>query len=207
MVHSLLLSTGAIVGIVIGVVVVLLAVAVIGWWISTRNAFVVLKNKVEEAWGTIDVYLQKRFDLIPNLVETVKGYAKHESETLEKVVLARNVGVNARTADEKMQAANNLSSSLSTLFTAVSESYPELHANSNFRDLQAQLQKIEGELEGARRYYNGVVKSFNTKLEVFPSNLVANGMGEDYKKRLYFELTSTDARQNVKVQFLFDLGG
>ena len=201
MVHSLLLSTGAIVGIVIGVVVVLLAVAVIGWWISTRNAFVVLKNKVEEAWGTIDVYLQKRFDLIPNLVETVKGYAKHESETLEKVVLARNVGVNARTADEKMQAANNLSSSLSTLFTAVSESYPELHANSNFRDLQAQLQKIEGELEGARRYYNGVVKSFNTKLEVFPSNLVANGMGEDYKKRLYFELTSTDARQNVKVQF------
>ena len=201
MVHSLLLSTGAIVGIVIGVVVVLLAVAVIGWWISTRNAFVVLKNKVEEAWGTIDVYLQKRFDLIPNLVETVKGYAKHESETLEKVVLARNVGVNARTADEKMQAANNLSSSLSTLFTAVSESYPELHANSNFRDLQAQLQKIEGELEGARRYYNGVVKSFNTKLEVFPSNLVANGMGEDYKKRAYFELTSVDARQNVKVQF------
>ena len=201
MVHSLLLSTGAIVGIVIGVVVVLLAIAVIGWWISTRNAFVVLKNKVEEAWGTIDVYLQKRFDLIPNLVETVKGYAKHESETLEKVVLARNVGVNARTADEKMQAANNLSSSLSTLFTAVSESYPELHANSNFRDLQAQLQKIEGELEGARRYYNGVVKSFNTKLEVFPSNLVANGMGEDYKKRAYFELTSVDARQNVKVQF------
>ena len=201
MVHSLLLSTGAIVGIVIGVVVVLLAVAVFGWWISTRNAFVVLKNKVEEAWGTIDVYLQKRFDLIPNLVETVKGYAKHESETLEKVVLARNVGVNARTADEKMQAANNLSSSLSTLFTVVSESYPELHANSNFRDLQAQLQKIEGELEGARRYYNGVVKSFNTKLEVFPSNLVANGMGEDYKKRSYFELTSSDARQNVKVQF------
>ena len=201
MLNSLLLSTGAIVGIVVVVVVLLLAIAIIGWWISTRNAFVVLKNKVEEAWGTIDVYLQKRFDLIPNLVETVKGYAKHESETLEKVVMARNVGVNARTADEKIQAANNLSSSLRTLFTAVSESYPELHANTNFRDLQAQLQKIEGELEGARRYYNGVVKSFNTKLEVFPSNLVANGMGEDYKKRAYFELTSTDARQNVKVQF------
>ena len=201
MVHSLLLSTGAIVGIVIGVVVVLLAVAVIGWWISTRNAFVVLKNKVEEAWGTIDVYLQKRFDLIPNLVETVKGYAKHESETLEKVVLARNVGVHARTADEKMQAANNLSSSLSTLFTAVSESYPELHANENFRDLQSQLKKIEDELEGARRYYNGVVKSFNTKLEIFPSNIVANGMGEEYKKRAYFELDSAAERQNVKVEF------
>ncbi len=200
MLHSLLISTGGIVIIVVAILAIL-AIAVVGWWISTRNAFVVLKNKVEEAWGTIDVYLQKRFDLIPNLVETVKGYAKHESETLEKVVLARNVGVNARTADEKMQAANNLSSSLRTLFTAVSESYPELHANANFRDLQAQLQKIEGELESARRYYNGVVKAFNTKLEIFPSNIVANGMGEDYKKRSYFELTNEEAKQNVKVQF------
>ena len=200
MVHSLLISTGGIVIIVVAILLIL-AIAVVGWWISTRNAFVVLKNKVEEAWGTIDVYLQKRFDLIPNLVETVKGYAKHESETLEKVVLARNVGVNAKTADEKMQAANNLSSSLRTLFTAVSESYPELHANANFRDLQAQLEKIEGELEGSRRYYNGVVKSFNTKLEIFPSNIVANGMGEDYKKRSYFELTNSEAKQNVKVQF------
>ncbi len=198
MLYSLLLGTGGIIAIV---VVAVLVIAVVGWWISTRNAFVVLKNKVEEAWATIDVYLKKRFDLIPNLVETVKGYAKHESETLEKVVAARNVGMNARTADEKMQAANNLSSSLRTLFTAVSESYPELHANENFRDLQAQLQRIEGELENSRRYYNGVVKAFNTKLEIFPSNIVANGMGEEYKKRAYFELDSAEERQNVKVQF------
>ena len=198
MVNSLLIGTGGIIAIIVAVVLV---VAVIAWYISTRNAFVTLKNKVEEAWATIDVYLKKRFDLIPNLVATVKGYAKHESETLEKVVAARNVGMGAKTADEKMAAANNLSSSLRTLFTAVSESYPELHANQNFRDLQAQLQKIEGELEGARRYYNGVVKSFNTKLEIFPSNIVANGMGEDYKKRAYFELDSTEERQNVKVEF------
>ena len=198
MLNSLLIGTGGIIAIV---VVVVLVIAVIGWYISTRNAFVTLKNKVEEAWATIDVYLKKRFDLIPNLVATVKGYAKHESETLEKVVAARNVGMGAKTADEKMAAANNLSSSLRTLFTAVSESYPELHANQNFRDLQAQLQKIEGELESSRRYYNGIVKSFNTKLEIFPSNIVANGMGEDYKKRAYFELDSAEERQNVKVEF------
>jgi LemA protein len=100
-----------------------------------------------------------------------------------------------------MAAANELSSSLRTLFTAVSESYPDLKANRNFLDLQAQLQKIEGELEASRRYYNGVVKSFNTKLEIFPSNIVANGMGEDYKKRPYFELDSAEERQNVKVEF------
>lgn len=201
MLHSLLLSGGAIAAIVIAAVVVLLVVIVAIWWISTRNAFVRLKNKVEEAWATIDVYLKKRFDLIPNLVETVKGYAKHESETLQNVVAARNIAMGAKTPDEKMAAANNLSSSLRTFFTAVAESYPDLKANSNFLDLQSQLKTIEGELESSRRYYNGVVKAFNTKLEVFPSNLVANGMGEEYKKRPYFELDSAEERQNVKVQF------
>lgn len=201
MLHSLLLSGGAIAAIVIAAVVVLLVVIVAIWWISTRNAFVRLKNKVEEAWATIDVYLKKRFDLIPNLVETVKGYAKHESETLQNVVAARNIAMGAKTPDEKMVAANNLSSSLRTFFTAVAESYPDLKANSNFLDLQSQLKTIEGELESSRRYYNGVVKAFNTKLEVFPSNLVANGMGEEYKKRPYFELDSVEERQNVKIQF------
>ncbi len=201
MLNGLLLSGGQIAGIVIGVIVVVLLIAVIAWWISTRNAFVRLKNKVEEAWATIDVYLKKRYDLIPNLVETVKGYAKHESETLKSVVEARNVAMNARTPDEKVLAEKGLNSSLRTLFTAVSESYPELHANTNFLDLQNQLKNIEGELEGSRRYYNGVVKSFNTKLEIFPANIVGNRMGEDYKKRPYFELDSAEERQNVKVQF------
>lgn len=201
MLHSLLLNTGAIVGIVVAAVVVLLIIIVVAWYVKTRNAFVRLKNKVEEAWATIDVFLKKRYDLIPNLVATVKGYANHESETLKAVVEARSLAMSASGADAKMQAEKNLSSSLRTLFTAVSESYPQLQANSNFRDLQAQLQKIETELEGSRRYYNGVVKSFNTKLEVFPSNIVANGMGEDYKKRAYFELDSAEERRNVKVEF------
>jgi len=200
MLHALLLSTGAIVGIVVAAVVVLLIIIVVAWYVKTRNAFVRLKNKVEEAWATIDVFLKKRYDLIPNLVATVKGYANHESETLKAVVEARSLAMSA-SGDAKMQAEKNLSSSLRTLFTAVSESYPQLQANSNFRDLQAQLQKIETELEGSRRYYNGVVKSFNTKLEVFPSNIVANGMGEDYKKRAYFELDSAEERRNVKVEF------
>ncbi|MBQ8322534.1 MAG: LemA family protein [Clostridia bacterium] len=201
MLNGLLLTGGQIAGIVIAIVVVILVIALVAWWISTRNEFVRLKNKVEEAWATIDVYLKKRYDLIPNLVETVKGYAKHESETLKNVVAARNVAMNARTPDEKVQAEKNLNSSLRTLFTAVSESYPELHANTNFLDLQNQLKTLEGELEGSRRYYNGVVKSFNTKLELFPSNIVGNRMGEDYKKRPYFELDSAEERQNVKVQF------
>ena len=201
MLHSLLWSTGATVGVIIGGVVLVLAIILVAWWISTRNNFVRLKNRVEEGMATIDVYLKKRFDLIPNLVETVKGYAKHESETLEKVVAARNLSMGAKTTEEKMAAANNLTSSLRTLFTAISESYPQLHANTNFLDLQNQLKNIEGELESARRYYNGVVKTFNTKLELFPANIVANGMGEDYTKKPYFELDSAEERKNVKVSF------
>ena len=183
------------------IAVVVIIVALVGWYISTRNGFVRLKNKVEEAWATIDVYLKKRFDLIPNLVETVKGYANHESETLEAVVRARNLSVGAKTLEEKMSADSQLSASLKTLFTAVSESYPDLKANGGFLDLQSQLKTIEGELEGARRYYNGVVKTFNTKLELFPANIVGKGMGEDYTKRPYFELDSAEERKNVKVSF------
>ena len=198
MLNCLLIGMG---GIVAGVVVLLLVLCLATWWISTRNEFVRLKNKTEEGMATIDVYLKKRFDLIPNLVETVKGYANHESETLMKVVEARNLSMGAKSAEEKMAAANNLSSSLRTLFTAVSESYPQLRANTNFLDLQTQLKNIEGELESARRYYNGVVKSFNTKRELFPASIVVNGMGKEYGKKPYFELDSQEERQNVKVSF------
>ena len=201
MLHSLLLGTGAVVGIIVGAIVLILALIIAIWWFKTHNNFVRLKNRVEEGMATIDVYLKKRFDLIPNLVETVKGYAKHESETLEKVVAARNLSMGAKTAEEKMAAANGLSSSLRTLFTAVSESYPELHANTNFMDLQQQLKEIEGQLEGARRYYNGAVKAFNTKLELFPASIVGKRMGEDYTKKSYFELDSEEERKNVKVSF------
>ncbi|MBQ7923777.1 MAG: LemA family protein [Clostridia bacterium] len=201
MTNNFLLSGGAIAGIVIGGVAVLLVIIVACWWIKTRNNFVRLKNKVEEAWATIDVYLKKRYDLIPNLVETVKGYAKHESETLQNVVAARNLAVNAKTVDEKAAAEKGLTDSLKTFFSVVSERYPELQANTNFLDLQNQLKLLEGELESSRRYYNGVVKSFNTKLELFPANIVGNRMGEEYKKRPYFELESAEERKNVKVQF------
>ena len=201
MLHTLLLGTGGWIGIIVGAVVLILVISIICWWVGTRNDFVRLKNRVEEGMSTIDVYLKKRFDLIPNLVETVKGYAKHESETLEKVVAARNLSMGAKTAEEKMAAANGLSSSLRTLFTAVSENYPELKANTNFIDLQQQLKSIEGELESSRRYYNSVVKAFNTKLELFPANIVGRRMGEEYTKKSYFELDSAEERKNVKVSF------
>ncbi len=204
MLHSLLLGTGAIIGIVVGIflaIVLIVVIAIVAWYIKTRNSFVRLKNKGEEAWATIDVYLKKRFDLIPNLVETVKGYAKHESETLEKVVSARNVGLGAKTAEDKMAAAGELTSSLRTLFSVVQERYPDLKANSNFFDLQNQLKALENELEASRRYYNGVVKTFNTKLEVFPACIVGKRMGEGYEKKPYFELESEEERKNVKVQF------
>ena len=203
MLHSLLLSGGA-KAIVIGSVVVLLVIigiAIAAWWIKTRNNFVRLKNRAEEGMATIDVYLKKRYDLIPNLVETVKGFAKHESETLENVIAARNIAMGAKTVEEKAAAANNLTSSLRTFFNVVSESYPQLQANTNFLDLQNQLKNIEGELESARRYYNGVVKTFNTKLEIFPDSIVGSRMGEDYKKKAYFELDSEEERKNVKVSF------
>lgn len=201
MLNAMLISGGAIAGIIIAVVFVLLAIILVCWWVTTRNAFVRLKNKVEEAWATIDVYLKKRYDLIPNLVETVKGYAKHESETLKGVISARNIAMNAGTAEEKMQAEKALGGSLKTFFSAVAENYPQLQANTNFLDLQRQLKGIETELESSRRYYNGVVKSFNTKLELFPACIVGKRMGEDYKRRSYFELDSEEERKNVRVQF------
>lgn len=201
MLHSLLISGGAIAGIIVAVLLVILVISVLVWWVKTRNAFVRLKNRGEEAWATIDVYLKKRFDLIPNLVETVKGFAKHESETLQNVIAARNIAAGARSAEEKIAAANGLTSSLRTFFNAVSESYPQLQANANFLDLQRQLKNIESELESARRYYNGVVKSFNTKLEIFPACIIGKRMGEGYEKKPYFELESEEERKNVKVQF------
>lgn len=182
-------------------VVILLIICVVAWYVNTRNRFVRLKNKVEEAWAAIDVYLKKRFDLIPNLVETVKGYAKHETETLERVISARNLAAGAASQEEKMSASANLTGSLKTLFHVVSEKYPELTANSHFLDLQNQLKALEEDLENARLYYNGQVKTFNTAIELFPANIVVRGMGEEYKKRPYFEIENEVERQNVRVSF------
>ena len=191
-----LIIIAAVVGGVL-VLALLVGLAFLIWGLVCRNKFVELRNKIEEAWATIDVSLKKRYDLIPNLVATVKGYAKHESETLERVIAARNAAMTA-SGDAKLAAENALSGTLKSLF-ALTESYPDLNANANFMDLQRQLQRVEEELSAARRYYNGVVKAFNTKLETFPSNLIAKMM--HLTKRAYFELDSAEERQNVKVEF------
>ncbi len=192
----LLLSTGWIVGICVGAAVLLLAIILI-WYISTYNKLQALKNRVEEGWSTIDVQLKKRYDLIPNLVETVKGYASHESKTLEAVIAARNAAMTA-TGDGKMAAENALTGTLKSLF-ALQENYPQLKANTNFMDLQQQLKSIETEIAFARRYYNGTVKELNTKIDMFFSGIVARKM--HLEKRKYFELDSEEERKNVSVKF------
>ncbi len=200
MINTILaLSMGEKIGIGVGVgAAVLLIIIFIAVWISLRNKLFRLKNQVEEAWSTTDVQLKKRYDLIPNLVETVKGYAKHESGTLEAVIKARNIAISAKTTDEKINAENALSGTLKSLFK-LKEAYPELKANQNFIDLQNQLRNIEDEIASARRYYNAVVREFNTRLEIFPSNIVARRIR--LEKQKYFELDSEEERKNVKVQF------
>lgn len=189
------LSLGGIIGIVVAVVVVL---AVVIWAIATRNKLVSLENQTDAAFHGIDVYLKKRYDLIPNIVETVKGYAKHESETLERVVNARNIAYRATTTEEKIKAENELSSSLRGLRMTV-ERYPELKANTGFLDLQNQLKAIENELANARKYFNATVEQFNTKIRLFPTSIISSIM--HFKKLPYFELESEEERHNVKVQF------
>lgn len=201
MLTALLANTALLTLGIVGGVVLLLVIIFAAWWIKVRNDFVRLKNKAEEGLATIDVFLKKRYDLIPNLVSTVKGYAKYEQETLEKVIAARNLSAGAKTMAEKSAAANDLTASLRTVFNMVAENYPQLQANAGFLDLQNQLKMLEGELEGARRYYNGVVKTFNTKLEIFPDSMIAKGMGADYTKKEYFELDSEVERKNVEVSF------
>lgn len=196
--NLLSISVGMIVGLsVLGLVLILLIVLVCSC-IGIYNTLVRMRNNCEEAWATIDVYLKKRYDLIPNLVETVKGYAKHEDETLTKVIAARNQAMGATTPEDKMVAENMLSGCLKSLF-AVSEAYPDLKADRQFLDLQRQLQSMETDLAQARKYYNGVCKGFNTKIQVFPNNIVAKAM--KLTARRYFELDSEEERKNVKVSF------
>ena len=192
------ISTGAIVGIVIAAVVVILIIAIVAWIISTYNAFERLRNNVEEGFSTMDVYMKKRYDLIPNLVETVKGYAKHEEETLSKVIQARNMAMNSATAEEQMKNDNILTGTLKSLF-AVSEAYPQLQANQNFMDLQNQLKTLEAEIANSRKYYNGVVKVYENKREVFPSNLIAKWF--KFQEKPFYEVDNEEERKNVKVQF------
>jgi LemA protein len=191
----LIISTGGWVGIGVAAAVVLILII---WFIVTYNKFVSLGTNCDDAFSGIDVYLKKRFDLIPNLVETVKGYAKHESETFAKVTEARAKAMSATTVSEKIAADKELTTVLQG-FRRVTENYPELKANTNFLDLQAQLRNIENELVNARKYYNACVRELNKKIRSFPSLIVAKMMKEE--KREFFAVEAPEERQNVKVQF------
>ena len=176
-----------------------LVIVVVVWLIAVYNGLVSLKNRVEEAWSDIDVQLKRRYDLIPNLVETVKGYAKHEEGVFQKVTEARANAMDAK-GDPKAsaEAEKTLSGTLKTLF-AVAESYPELKANQNFMSLQEDLADTEDKIQAARRFYNGNVRDFNTKIEIFPNNLVAGMFG--FAKRELFEIEDEAERKNVQVKF------
>lgn len=179
-------------------IILILVVGVLLWVIGIYNGLVTLKNRVDEAWSDIDVQLKRRYDLIPNLVETVKGYATHEKEVFEKVTLARTQAMGAQNPAQKAEAENFLSGTLKSLF-AVSEAYPELKANQNFLELQRELTDTEDKIQAARRFYNGNVRDFNIKIEVFPDVMVANMLG--YKKREFFEIANAAEKEPVQVKF------
>ena len=181
--------------VVIAIIVVL--VLLILYVISTYNGLVSLRNKKDDQWSQIDVQLKRRADLIPNLVEIVKGYAKHESETLEKVIEARNTYMTAKTPEEEMKASGEVTQALNKLL-ALSEAYPELKANENFLGLQKDVSDTEDKISYARQFYNDIVMKYNNKIEMFPSNIVA-GMF-NFKTQAFFEVNEEE-RQNVKVQF------
>ena len=188
------ISTLAIVGIVLAVLVLIIIAYV---W-SMNNTLIRKKNDVEEAFATMDVYLKKRYDLIPNLVETVKGYAKHEKDTLTNVIAMRNMAVNAQSIDDKVKAENNLTAGLKSVF-ALAENYPQLKADANFNNLQNQLLAIENDIANSRKYYNAIVKSFNNTIQIFPNSIIARR--QNYKKMPMFVVDDEAERKNVQVKF------
>ena len=179
--------------------VVIIILVVVGlWFVGAFNVLVRSRNRVREAWSDIDVQLKRRYDLIPNLVETVKGYAAHESQVLENVTKARSMAMNAGSLADKGQAENMLSGALKSLF-ALSENYPQLRAVESFTKLQDELSDTENKIQAARRFYNTNVMTINTQVEQFPTNIVANMFG--FKKEEFFELNEEAAREPVKVAF------
>lgn len=179
-------------------IILIIVVLLILFIISVYNSLVTLRQRVKNAFGQMDVQLQRRFDLIPNLVETVKGYMTHESDTLAKVTELRTAWAGAKTVDEKAKLDNELSNTLKTIM-AVAEAYPDLKANQNFESLQNELTETEDKISYSRQFYNDTVTKYNTKLELLPSNIVA-GMFHFTAESL-FEVDSAEARKNVKVDF------
>lgn len=179
------------------IIAIIILVVVAMWVISTYNNLVQLRNKVKNAFAQIDAQLQRRFDLIPNLVETVKGYAGHEKEVLENVTASRSGYMNATSNEQKMEMNNQLTSTLKTLF-AVAENYPDLKANTNFMSLQEELSETEDKIVYARQFYNDAVTIYNNKIQMFPGNIIAGIFG--FKEEALFNVTE-DARKAPKVQF------
>jgi len=180
-----------------GLIIIGVIVLVILWLITVYNSLIKLKNRVKEAWSDIDVQLKRRYDLIPNLIETVKGYASHEKETLENVIKARNLAMQTQDPKAKADTESALSATLKSIF-ALSESYPDLKANQNFLKLQDELSDTENKIQAARRFYNTNVRDFNTKIQVFPTNIIANIL--KFTAYDFFE-ASADEKQNVEVKF------
>ncbi|QQG52648.1 MAG: LemA family protein [Candidatus Falkowbacteria bacterium] len=182
--------------VILGIVVVV-ALFVIAMY----NGLIRLKNRVDEAWSDIDVQLKRRYDLIPNLIETVKGYAAHEQATFEKVINARNQAMSAQQggdAEAQAKAENALSGTLKSIF-ALAESYPDLKANQNFLELQRELTDTEDKIQASRRFYNTNVRDFNTKIQVFPNNMIAGWL--KFSARKFFEIEDAAERKNVEVKF------
>ena len=177
------------------IVALIILVVLALYVIAVYNGLVVARQRVKEAWSTIDTQLKRRYDLIPNLLETVKGYMKYEKGTFEAVVKARNLAMNATSTEQKGKAEEALSGTLKTLF-ALSESYPELKANENFLELQRQLTDTEDKIQATRQFYNTVVLTLNSKIEMFPSNIIANLF--HFEKAQFFEMTAEEAKAAQK---------
>jgi len=171
---------------------------IILWWIATYNRMIVLRNRIDNAWSQVDVQLRRRYDLIPNLVEIVKGYAAHERQTFEEVTKARQAGIDARTVQDQAAAENMITEALKRLF-AVAEAYPQLRATENFQQLQEELSGTESKIAYARQFYNDTVLSYHNLIQAFPARIIA-GMG-GFQKRDYFEIEEAAARGPVQVQF------
>lgn len=178
-------------------IIIAIVLIIVMYVLVTYNNFIKLKNMVQEAFSTMDVYLKKRWDLIPNLIETVKGYVKHEENTLKEIVDLRGSSYDSMSDDEKVKANQTISKDINKIML-VAENYPDLKASANFQDLSRELTKVEEDIANARKYYNGAVEMFNNKVEMFPSNILAKLFG--YKPKAMFE-TDSNERENVKVSF------
>lgn len=185
-------------GLIVTLIIVAIAVMIILWGVGIYNSLVRLRNEIENAWAQIDVQLKRRHDLVPNLVETVKGYATHERETLDSVTRARNMAVGATDFAQRAEAENMLTGALKSLF-AVSEAYPDLKANTNFLALQEELTSTENKIAFSRQFFNDRTLDYNTRVETFPANILANAF--QFKRKQFFEITEPTERAVPKVAF------